>query len=219
MTAVFYSYTFIFIYSGPSGQLPESFRITSGTRAFELPADGSADGPADGGDFHCWRGCLQNCWRRWLIEVPTSLNLIPGPPRQESISFIKKSNKEMVCFWGDSQNHKFGPGEGPWQVDPNQSADIYFFEKSDDCFPSGQLPETFREPSGTHVKQQLPCTLPVRLPEPFRELPELQQNQKGQVSLPVSFRFPSGFLPEASGTRLNWKCSICVNVFLFCWHG
>ena len=68
--------------------------------------------------------------------------------------------------------------------------------------PDG-LPETFREPSGTHVKQQLPCTLPVRLPEPFRELPELQQNQKGRVSLPVSFRSASGFLPEASGTRLD----------------
>ena len=54
------------------------------------------------------------------------------------------------------------------------TADIYFFEKSDDCFPSRALPETFREPSGTHVKQELPCTLPVRLPEPFREVPELQ---------------------------------------------
>ena len=100
------------------------------------------------------------------------------------------------------------------------TADIYSYTFN--YFYSG-LPvsfrETFREPSGTHVKRQLPCTLPVRLPEPFQELPELQQNKKGQVSLPVSFLSASGFLPESSGTRLNWKCSICDKVFLFCWHG
>ena len=29
------------------------------------------------------------------------------------------------------------------------TADIYFFEKSDDCFPCGQLPETFLGPRKT----------------------------------------------------------------------
>ena len=51
MTADIYSYTFKYFYSGLPVSFRESFRITSRTRAFELPADGSADGPADGGTF------------------------------------------------------------------------------------------------------------------------------------------------------------------------
>ena len=53
MTADIYSYTFKYFYSGRPVSVRESFRIPSGTRAFELPADGSADRPVDGGDFHC----------------------------------------------------------------------------------------------------------------------------------------------------------------------
>ena len=85
------------------------------------------------------------------------------------------------------------PGEGPWQVDPNQTADIYFFEKSDDCFPSGQLPETFRGPrkttapmyasgtpsgilpgaSGTAAKQKRASQPSGQLAVSFQKLPEL----------------------------------------------
>ena len=43
----------------PSGFLPETFRIPSGTRAFHLLAYGSAYGPAYGEGFHCLRSCLQ----------------------------------------------------------------------------------------------------------------------------------------------------------------
>jgi hypothetical protein len=39
--------------------------------------------------------------------------------------------------------------------------------------PDG-LPETFREPSETLIKPQLPGKLPVSLPETFRELLELR---------------------------------------------
>ena len=53
MTADIYSYTFKYFYAGLPVSFRESFRIPSGTSAFELPADRSADGPADGGDFHC----------------------------------------------------------------------------------------------------------------------------------------------------------------------
>ena len=49
MTAYIYSYILKSFYSGLPVSLPETFRIPSGTRA--------SDGPADGGDFHCLRGC------------------------------------------------------------------------------------------------------------------------------------------------------------------
>ena len=62
----------------------------------------------------------------------------------------------------------------PLQIVLNQAAYINFLKTSNGDFASGLLPETFREPSGTLIKQQLPGKLLVSLPETFRELPELR---------------------------------------------
>ena len=93
-----------------------------------------------------------------LTDLLTETNLTPGPPRQESISFIKRSNKKTVCFWGGGQNHKSSPGEESRHVDPNQTTYIGLLEISNEFFPSGYPSGNLPGPSGTHVKQQLPVS-------------------------------------------------------------
>ena len=111
--------------------------------------------------------------------------------------------KEMLCCKGFESSRSPKPPTnknsdyGPLQIDWNQTADIYFFEKSDNCFPSGQLPGnlpgTFRDPrkttapmyasgtpsgtlpgaSGTAAKQKRASQPSGQLPVSFRNLPEL----------------------------------------------
>ena len=98
MTAYIYSYILKFVYSALPDGLPETFRIPSGTRAFYLPTYGSTYGLTYGGQFHYLRAYLRTYLRHSLTEVPNSLNLTLGPPRQESTSFIKKSIKKTTDF-------------------------------------------------------------------------------------------------------------------------
>ena len=110
-----YIWQFTFILAFPNHFIrvfQSPFRRPSGCfwdAAFELPTYRSTYGPTYGVEFHYLRGYL----RRSLTKVPNSLKLTPGSPRQESISFTKRSNTKTICFWGDSPNQKFSLGECP----------------------------------------------------------------------------------------------------------
>ena len=195
MTVYMYSYILIFLF-GRSGiwtvfQEASGFLPGRGFLSYLLP--GLLTDLTYGAQIHYLRGYVQNYLRRSLTESPSSLNLTLrlGPPRQESISFTKKSSKGIVCFYGDSQNHEFSPGEGPWQVDPNQAADMYFFEESDDCFPSGQLPGillgTFQDPCKTTAAMYASGTPSGNLPGASRTAVELKRASQPSGQLPVSF--------------------------------
>ena len=76
--------------------LPASFRKPSGCfrdAAFELPDYGPDYGLDYGAIYNGLRTGLRTGITGLLTDLLTEINLTPGPPRQESISFIKRSNK------------------------------------------------------------------------------------------------------------------------------
>ena len=109
-------------------------------------------------------------------------------------------------FLRRSQNHKLSPAEGPWQVDPNHTADIDFFEKSDDCFPSGQLPETFQDPRKTTAPMYASGTPSGNLLGASGTAAKQKRASQPSGQLPVSFRFPSGSFRNSTKTKMLYLC-------------
>ena len=97
MTADIYSYTFKYFYSG----LPVRFRKASGflpgRRLLSYLLTGLLTDLLTEGTFTADAAAYE-LLTALAYRGPHIVESDPGPPRQESISFIKKSNKEMVCF-------------------------------------------------------------------------------------------------------------------------
>ena len=83
------------------GAFLETFLKPSGCfrdAAFELPDYGLDYGPDYGATYYGLRTGLRTGITGLLTALLTETNLTLGPPRQESMSFLKRSNTKTVCF-------------------------------------------------------------------------------------------------------------------------
>ena len=83
------------------GPFRSPFRKPSGCfrdAAFELPDYGLDYGPDYGATYYGLRTGLRTGITGLLTALLTETNLTLGPPRQESMSFLKRSNTKTVCF-------------------------------------------------------------------------------------------------------------------------
>ena len=96
------------------------------------------------------------------------------------------------------------------------TADIYFFEKTDDCFPSGalpgNLPGTFQDPRKTRAPMYASGTPSGTLPGASGTAVKQKSASQPSGQLPVSFRFPSGSFRNSTKLKMLYF----LNVLTFC---